>query len=136
MQSWQVTQEDTVLSDSSALARAVLGRNFEFRVPLSWILALPGQTNSIVSTTRKGRPIGFASASACGSIVCPLMRFQPKDGLTWNSCPKKILRRSVVDAHSRETCSILEPPFQPLFQLVHFTDCSAVITSSMGARSF
>jgi alpha-amylase/alpha-mannosidase (GH57 family) len=40
---WQVTQEDRVLSDSSALARFVLDRNFEFRVPLSWILAPPAK---------------------------------------------------------------------------------------------
>jgi hypothetical protein len=42
---WQVTQEDRVLSDSSASARAVLDRNFEFRVPLSWILASPARDN-------------------------------------------------------------------------------------------
>jgi hypothetical protein len=38
--SWQVTQENDVLSDVSA-ARVVLDRNFEFRIPLAWVLASP-----------------------------------------------------------------------------------------------
>lgn len=42
---WQVTQEGRVLSDSSASARVVLDRNFEFRVPLSWILDSPARDN-------------------------------------------------------------------------------------------
>jgi hypothetical protein len=42
---WQVTQDDRVLSDSSASARTVLDRNFEFRVPLSWILGSPASNN-------------------------------------------------------------------------------------------
>jgi alpha-amylase/alpha-mannosidase (GH57 family) len=42
--SWQVMQENDVLSDVSD-ARVVLDRNFEFRMPLSWILASPGKDN-------------------------------------------------------------------------------------------
>jgi len=39
--SWQVLQGDELLADSSDSARVVLDRNFEFRVPLTWLLAAP-----------------------------------------------------------------------------------------------
>jgi len=39
--SWQVLQGDKLLADSSDPARVVLDRNFEFRVPLQWLLAAP-----------------------------------------------------------------------------------------------
>jgi alpha-amylase/alpha-mannosidase (GH57 family) len=39
--SWQVLQGDELLADSSDSARVVLDRNFEFRVPLQWLLAAP-----------------------------------------------------------------------------------------------
>src|ERR1700680_3751813 len=43
---WKVEGLDESESDSSSIgeesAKAVLGRNFEFRLPLSWLLALPG----------------------------------------------------------------------------------------------
>jgi alpha-amylase/alpha-mannosidase (GH57 family) len=39
--SWQVLQGNEVLADSSDSARVVLDRNFEFRVPLQWLLAAP-----------------------------------------------------------------------------------------------
>jgi hypothetical protein len=38
MVSWQVTQGNEIRSDSSGSARAVLDRNFEFRLPLNWLL--------------------------------------------------------------------------------------------------
>jgi alpha-amylase/alpha-mannosidase (GH57 family) len=41
MRSWQVTQAEKSLDDSSNSARAVLDRNFEFRIPLRWLLAAP-----------------------------------------------------------------------------------------------
>jgi hypothetical protein len=61
MQSWKVSVqgEETVLGSSSAPgdARAALARNFEFRLPLAWLLAAPiemekvrGQHDSEVST--------------------------------------------------------------------------------------
>src|ERR1700692_4784626 len=37
----QVTQAHKPLSDSSASVRVVLDRNFEFRMPLPWLLAAP-----------------------------------------------------------------------------------------------
>jgi alpha-amylase/alpha-mannosidase (GH57 family) len=43
--SWQVLQGDEVLADSSDSARVVLDRNFEFRVPLPWLLAAPVEIN-------------------------------------------------------------------------------------------
>jgi alpha-amylase/alpha-mannosidase (GH57 family) len=39
--SWQVLQGNEALADSSDSARVVLDRNFEFRVPLQWLLAAP-----------------------------------------------------------------------------------------------
>jgi alpha-amylase/alpha-mannosidase (GH57 family) len=41
MRSWQVTQAEKALDDSSNSATAVLDRNFEFRIPLRWLLAAP-----------------------------------------------------------------------------------------------
>jgi alpha-amylase/alpha-mannosidase (GH57 family) len=41
IRSWQVTQAEKTLDDSSNSARAVLDRNFEFRIPLRWLLAAP-----------------------------------------------------------------------------------------------
>ena len=41
MRSWQVTQADKVLDNSSDSTRVVLDRNFEFRIPLRWLLAAP-----------------------------------------------------------------------------------------------
>jgi hypothetical protein len=62
VQSWRVTEgEDKVLADStdSKDARVALVRNFEFRLPLTWLLAAPleidkvrGPKSSDVLTTR------------------------------------------------------------------------------------
>ncbi|MGA7292720.1 MAG: glycoside hydrolase family 57 protein [Terriglobales bacterium] len=63
LQSWKVTQGKLkVVADSSGgkdLARVVLGRNFEFRLPLNWLLAAPleiekvrGPNSSDVLTVR------------------------------------------------------------------------------------
>jgi len=43
MQSWKVTQGETVMADSTDAkdARVALVRNFEFRLPLAWLLAAP-----------------------------------------------------------------------------------------------
>jgi hypothetical protein len=44
MQSWKVTQSEKVVADSTDtgdIARVALVRNFEFRVPLIWLLAAP-----------------------------------------------------------------------------------------------
>ena len=38
---WRVTQGEEVIEDSSNSVRVVLDRNFEFRVPLAWLLAAP-----------------------------------------------------------------------------------------------
>jgi hypothetical protein len=47
---WKVEGLEEAESDSSSIgeeiAKAVLGRNFEFRLPLSWLLALPGSAAS------------------------------------------------------------------------------------------
>jgi hypothetical protein len=47
MCSWQVTQGDNVLDNSSNSARVVVDRNFEFRVPLTWLLAAPVEIDKI-----------------------------------------------------------------------------------------
>jgi alpha-amylase/alpha-mannosidase (GH57 family) len=47
MRSWQVTQAEKVLDDSSNSARAVLDRNFEFRIPLRWLLAAPVELDKL-----------------------------------------------------------------------------------------
>jgi hypothetical protein len=43
--SWKVTQENGEpvmrVSDPANSARVALGRNFEFRLPLSWLMAMP-----------------------------------------------------------------------------------------------
>ena len=38
---WRVTQGEEVVEDSSNSVRVVLDRNFEFRVPMAWLLAAP-----------------------------------------------------------------------------------------------
>jgi hypothetical protein len=62
MQSWKVTQSEKVVADSTDakdIARVALDRNFEFRLPLTWLLAAPleidkvrGPKSSDVLTTR------------------------------------------------------------------------------------
>ena len=50
MQSWKVTQSEKVLADSTDtgdIARVALVRNFEFRLPLSWLLAAPLQMDKV-----------------------------------------------------------------------------------------
>ena len=51
LQRWSVTQgKDTVMTDSSAsttTARVALARNFEFRLPLTWLLAAPLQIDKV-----------------------------------------------------------------------------------------
>jgi hypothetical protein len=44
MQSWKVAQKEKVVADSTDsidIARVALVRNFEFRLPLTWLLAAP-----------------------------------------------------------------------------------------------
>jgi alpha-amylase/alpha-mannosidase (GH57 family) len=45
--SWQLTQGDKVLDELSDSARAVLDRNFEFRVPLTLLLAAPVELDKL-----------------------------------------------------------------------------------------
>ena len=45
--SWQISQGDKVLDDLSDSARAVLDRNFEFRVPLTLLLAAPVELDKL-----------------------------------------------------------------------------------------
>lgn len=63
MKSWKLTQSETVVAASTDAtekdARVVLARNFEFRLPLTWLLAAPleiekvrGPKSSDVLTTR------------------------------------------------------------------------------------
>ena len=47
IRSWQLTQGDKVLDDLSDSARAVLDRNFEFRVPLTLLLAAPVELDKL-----------------------------------------------------------------------------------------
>jgi hypothetical protein len=47
IRSWQVTQAENVLDNSSGSARVVVDRNFEFRVPLTWLLAAPVEIDKI-----------------------------------------------------------------------------------------
>ena len=51
IQSWKVTQgKDTAVMDSTdsrEIARVVLVRDFEFRLPLSWLLAAPLQMDKV-----------------------------------------------------------------------------------------
>jgi hypothetical protein len=51
MQSWKVTQgKDKAVADSTAsgdIARVALVRNFEFRLPLTWLLAAPLQMDKV-----------------------------------------------------------------------------------------
>jgi hypothetical protein len=47
IRSWQVTQADNVLDKSSGSARVAVDRNFEFRVPLTWLLAAPVDIDKI-----------------------------------------------------------------------------------------
>jgi hypothetical protein len=51
IQSWKVTQgKDTAVMDSTDsrdIARVVLVRDFEFRLPLSWLLAAPLQMDKV-----------------------------------------------------------------------------------------
>jgi len=49
MQSWKVTQSETVVADSTDAkdARVALVRNFEFRLPLTWLLAAPLEIDKV-----------------------------------------------------------------------------------------
>ena len=50
LKGWEVEgfeeSESVSSSKSEESAKAALGRNFEFRLPLSWLLAVPGSTPS------------------------------------------------------------------------------------------
>jgi hypothetical protein len=54
MQSWKVTAEDGKLLSSSSEpgegARVALGRNFEFRTPLAWLMAAPVELSKLQAT--------------------------------------------------------------------------------------
>src|SRR5580658_5029602 len=53
IQAWEVTEgKDKTFEHSTAAkeARVVLGRNFEFRVPLAWLLAAPLQIEKVRGT--------------------------------------------------------------------------------------
>ena len=50
MQSWKVTQSENVVADSADakdIARVALDRNFEFRLPLTWLLAAPLEIDKV-----------------------------------------------------------------------------------------
>jgi len=50
IQSWKVTQGDKAIADSTDardIARVVLVRNFEFRLPLTWLLAAPLEIDKV-----------------------------------------------------------------------------------------
>jgi alpha-amylase/alpha-mannosidase (GH57 family) len=48
--SWQVTPADKVFDPSSDGARVVLVRNFEFRLPLKWLLAAPVELDKLTTS--------------------------------------------------------------------------------------
>src|ERR1700719_1119992 len=63
---WKVEGLEESESDSSSIgeeiAKAVLGRNFEFRLPLSWLLALPGSAaSSPMAAEHKTGAVAIAS---------------------------------------------------------------------------
>jgi alpha-amylase/alpha-mannosidase (GH57 family) len=65
---WKVEGLDESEHDSSSIgeeiAKAVLGRNFEFRLPLSWLLALPGSAaSSQTAADHKTDAVAMASTN-------------------------------------------------------------------------
>jgi alpha-amylase/alpha-mannosidase (GH57 family) len=64
---WKVEGVEESESDSSSIgeeiAKAVLGRNFEFRLPLSWLLALPGSAASSQMAVGQKTDAGASAAT-------------------------------------------------------------------------
>ncbi len=69
-------------SSPSAEVKIALLRNFEFKLPLAWLLAKPVSLAAALAEKKLlPRRACCACASVCGRTVCPSTRSPSKDGL-------------------------------------------------------